>query len=354
MISIEAQNRSFRERLALNYQLLEKAYWFLPVDDTGHEDYVPVGRGAVSSPLCGLWVFSSVCKDVEAHRGVFVKGVDCTDKIIVRHNHLWCHNPRCPKCFIRGWSVRGARSIDGRLTEGVKRGFGKIEHISVSVPVADYNLPEPVMRKKSRDALVDRGVVVDGAGIFHAYRINRERHVLEFNPHYHFLCFLGNSFDRCRECFHTREDCLKCDGFKGREMRAFQEGGDGYLVKVHPARKNVFGTCHYLLNHATIRLGVKRFHSIIYFGRCACRCYESPLTEAKVVCPACVKEMPKCVYVGKRYMVKDIGSPNYRPWFAEDASEASNYIDVEKLGNGSFGDSDEYSERNDFGVGEFG
>lgn len=350
MRSIEAQNRAFSERLLLNHQLLQKKYWFLPVDDTGHENYMPVGRGVVSSALCALWVGLSVCKDVEAHDGVFVEGINCTGKIIIRHNHLWCHKSSCPKCFIRGWSVRGARGIDGRLTEGVKRGFGKVEHVTVSVAVADRDLPEPIMRQKSRDALADRGGVVDGSMIFHAYRIDDDRHVLVFEPHYHCLCMIGNSFDRCRICPHVREDCASCDGFKGREVRGYKK--DLYIVKVHPARKTIFGSAHYLLNHSTIRVGVKRFHSITYFGRCACRCYGSPLAVSKIVCCACEKEMVKSVYVGKRHMVKDIGSPNYVPWFAEDESEASNYIDVEELGNDGFDDFDEYSERNSFdGVG---
>jgi hypothetical protein len=199
--------------------------------------------------------------------------------------------------------------------------------------------------------LVDRGGLVDGCMIFHGFRIDDDRNVLTFSPHYHCLCMMGNSFDRCRRCSHTREDCAGCDGFKGCEVRGYKK--DLYIVKVFPARKSVFGSAHYLLNHATLRLGVKRFMAVTYFGRCACRCYESPLTETKIVCPACEKQMVKSVYVGKRHMVKDIGSPSYVPWFAEDVSEACNYIDVEELGNGSFGGSDEYSERNDFGVDEF-
>lgn len=345
MRSIEAQSRAFSERLLLNHALLQKKYWFLPVDDTGHENYVPVGRGVVSSAFCALWVGVSVCKDVEAHDGVFVEGVSCTGKIIIRHNHLWCHKASCPKCFIRGWSVRGARSIDGRLTEGVKRGFGNVEHVTVSVAVADRDLPEPILRKRCRDALADRGGVVDGCMIFHGFRIDDDRNVLVFSPHYHCECFLENSFDRCRDCVHLREDCVDCSGFKGREVRGFAK--DGIIVKVHPKRKSVFGTAHYLLNHATIRVGVKRFQSVTWFGRCACRCYGSPLVVSEVVCPACEKQMVKSVYVGKRHMVKDIGSPNYVPWFADDESEACNYIDVEELGNGSF---DEYSERNSFDV----
>jgi len=329
--SIEAQNRAFSERLALNHQILQKKYWFLPVDDTGHENFVPVGRGAKSSSACGMWVGVSTCKNVEGHNGVSVGGVDCTGKIVVRHNHLWCHNPKCCTCFIRGWSVRGARSIEGRLAEGVKRGFGKVEHVMVSVAIADRNLPEPIMRKRCRDALTDRGVT-GGEMTFHGYRIDDVRNVLVFSPHYHAECFIGGikgGFDRCRDCVHVREDCAECSGFKGREVRGYAK--DGILVKVERERKTIFGTAHYLLNHATLQIGIKRFHSVTWFGLCACRCYESLKSKSESVCPACEEEMVKSVHVGKRQLVKDIGNANYVPWFVDDEFDAEgkpNYIDV--------------------------
>ena len=328
MKSIEAQNRSFSERLALNHAILQKKYWFLPVDDKGHENYVPVGRGVKSSNLCGLWVGVSVCKNVEGHNGVSVGGVDCTGKVVARHNHLWCHKSSCPACFIRGWSVRGARSIDGRMIEGGKRGFGKVEHVTVSVAVADRDLPESVMRKKCRDALFDRGVT-GGCMIFHGYRIDDYRSVLVWSPHYHSESFIEGGFDVCRDCVHAREDCADCSGFKGREVRGYAK--DGILVKVHPERKTVFGTAHYLLNHATIRVGIKRFQSVTWFGLCGYRCFGSDEPRVENHCPVCEDEMVKSVYVGKRRIVKDIGSAEYAPWFVDDEFDECgepNYVEV--------------------------
>lgn len=328
MTSIEAQNRSFLERVTLNRAILQKKYWFLPVDNVGHENYVPVGRGKVSSDVCGRWVGLSTCKNVEGHNGVSVGGVNCTGKVVVRHNHLWCHKSSCPVCFNRGWSVRGARSIDSRLAEGGKRGFGKVEHVTASVAVGDRDLPESVMRKKCRDALSDRGVT-GGTMIFHGYRIDDSRNVLVWSPHYHSECFVEGGFDCCRDCVHVREDCAECSGFKGREVRGFAK--DGILVKVHPERKTVFGTAHYLLNHATLRLGVRRFQSVTWFGACGYRCYGSAKAKVENVCPACGDEMVKSVYVGKRRIVKDIGSVYYVPWFVDDEFDEKgepNYIDA--------------------------
>jgi hypothetical protein len=327
MTSIELQNRAFRERLAMNHALLQKKYWFLPVDDVGHENYVPVGRGKKTSYICGLWTSVSVCKDVVAHSGVSVKGMDCTGKVVAWHNHLWCHNPLCPVCFIRGWSVRGARAIAGRLEEGVRRGFGKVEHITVSPEFADHGLPEEVLREKCRAALLDRGVN-GGEMTFHGYRVDDVRNVLKYSPHYHCEGFVeGQGFDRCRGCVHAREDCATCDGFKGREVRGYKK--DGILVKVHPVRKTIFGTGHYLLNHATIRLGIKRFHTVTWFGKCGNRKYAAGKSESKAVCPACGGEGVKCYPM--HHLVKDIGSRDYQALFVDDEFDENGearYIEI--------------------------
>ena len=327
MVSVEATNRSFSERLALNHAILKNRYLVLSVDDAGHENFVPVGHGLSTSPLCGVWTSLSVCKNKVGHEGVMVGDVDCTGKVVVRHNHLWCTSSSCPICFLRGWSVRLARSMEDRLNTGVKRGLGKIEHVSVSVAVADRGLPEPLMRKKCRDALFDRGVS-GGCLLFHGYRIDRKRNVLAWSPHYHALCFILPSFDVCRDCSHERGDCKTCSGFKGREVRGFAK--DKILVRVHDIRKTVIGTAHYQLNHSTARLGIKRFSIVTWFGKCANRMYKAEKVKAEVKCPACESPMVRSVYVGKRHIVKNIGDAAYVPWFTDDEfdGDTPNYIDL--------------------------
>ena len=230
-------DKSYARRLKLNSSILKNAYWVLPVDDVGHENYEPVGRGIQSSPVCGQHVGISVCKNMEGHKGVSIGGRDCTGKVVVRHKHLWCHRSSCPICFIRGWSVRGARNITSRVEEGVKRGFGKAEHIVVSIHPEDYGLQENVLRKKARSALKARGVI-GGCMIFHGYSIDRKRGVLKWRPHYHCIGFIEGGFDYCRGCVHMREDCVSCNGFKGREVREFKN--DGIIVKVLAERETVF------------------------------------------------------------------------------------------------------------------
>lgn len=330
MRSVEAVNRSFSERLRLNHALLKNRYWVLPVDrdDKGHLNYVPVGRGVPSSAFCGRWVGFMVCKNVEGHKGVSVGVMDCTDKVVVRHKHLWCHKSSCPVCFSCGWAVREARSIEGRLVEAERRGFGKAEHVTVSVPVVDRNLSEVVLRVKCRDALRDRGVV-GGCMIFHGFRIDRERECLVWSPHYHTLGFVEGGFDRCRDCVHARSDCGLCDGLKGREVRGFAR--DGYLVKVFDRRKTVFGSAHYQLNHATVRVGIRRFQSVTWFGSCSYRKFKGEVLVSQDVCPACDGEMVRSFYVGKRFIVKDVGSPDYVSLFLDDEfgeGGEPNFVDV--------------------------
>jgi hypothetical protein len=332
-VSVEAVHRSFSERLRLNRAILKNKYWVLPVDDVGHENYMPVGRAVKSSELCGSWRSYMVCKNTDLHEGKLLHGVDCTGKVVVRHKHLWCNKSSCPVCFISGWSVREARAIEGRINEGIRLGFGKPEHVTVSVALADRDLPEPAMRERSRVALVDRGVI-GGCMMFHGYRIDRSRNVLVWSPHFHVLGFIKHCFDKCRECVHARGDCASCDGFKGREVRGYAK--DGYLVKVLGSRKTVFGTAHYQLNHATIRVGIKRFQSVTWFGICSYSKFKSVKLKAKVLCPVCSSEMSRSAYVGKRHIVKDLGNPDYQPVFVDDEFSLGepNYVD---LGGGSFG-----------------
>ncbi len=327
MVGSEAYNRSLSLRVALNRQILESKYWFLPVDDKGHENYVPVGRGIKSSDWCGKSRGLVVCKNTEGHKGVVVKGVDCSRKVLVRLQHFWCKNAQCPVCFIRGWSVRGAKFIEGRLKVGVRRGFGKVEHIIVSVSEVDRDMSESVLRKKCRRILLACGVR-GGCMIFHGFRIDRERECLKWSPHYHVLGFGEGGYDRCRHC--KGGDCYACDGVEGKCYKAYKESG--YIVRVLDERKTVYGTAWYQLNHATLRVGLKRFHVVTWFGICGYNNFKSEGVEGGTVpCPACGEEMARSAYVGKRRIIKDLGDVGYRSSFADDEFDESgepNYVEV--------------------------
>jgi len=327
-MSIESLNRGFSERLRLNHQILDNAYWYLPVVDKGHANFMPVGRGRRTSPSCGQWRHFLVCGNVEGHAGVVLKGVDYTGKLVVTHQHLWCHSSSCPVCFIRGWSVREARNIEGRLVVGSERGFGEVEHLTVSVPFESHGLLEEVLRERSRLALLVRGVL-GGGMIFHGYRKDKVRKVLSWSPHYHVLGFIRGGFDVCRNCVHDRGDCATCGGFKGREVREYTR--DRYLVKVFEKRETVVGTAFYQLHHATIRVGLKRFHVVTWFGVCGNCKLKGRKVSAVAVCPACHSEMVKKFYQGKAFIARDIGDPRYMKVFPFDEFDSSglpNFVDV--------------------------
>lgn len=320
--------RGYLARLLLNSALSKNLYWRLPVDDEGHENFVPVGRGGRSSELCGKWISHLICRRTDLHKGVVIKGLDYSGKVVVRHQHLWCNKSSCPICFIRGWSSRIARSILGRLNEGVSRGFGRIEHIIASVPPADYGLKEEVMRDRCRVAALDRGVI-GACMIFHGYRPDRENKILVWSPHYHLLGFVGHGgFDVCRNCTKSGVGkCEDCDGFKGREMRGFAK--DKYFVSVLPERKTVFGTAWYQLNHATLRVGLKRFQVVTWFGVLGYNRLKSLKAKPEVPYPACGYDMEKAVHVGKKRIPKEVSDEAYASLFLDDEFDDAgdpNYI----------------------------
>lgn len=328
IVSKDAYKRSLAKRVSLNRQILKSPYWFLPVDDVGHENYMPVGRGDKTSSSCSVYRSLSVCDNVEGHNGKSLNGVDVTGKVIVRLNHLWCNKSSCSVCFIRGWSVNRARSIDGRLAEAVSRGLGKVEHVVVSPAVADRGLSESVLRKMCRQALKDRGIV-GGCMIFHGYRIDKKRQVLVWSPHYHVLGFLSSDY-ACRDC--TKKSCSDCDGFEARTRECFKK--DGMIVRVLPERKTVFGTAYYQSNHATIRVGIKRFHCITWWGSCAKHKFKSAKVKAKIVCPVCEEEMVRSVHMGSRHIVKDIGHVDYVPVFADERLDENGELNYVPFGGG--------------------
>jgi hypothetical protein len=85
------------------------------------------------------------------------------------------------------------------------------------------------------------------------------------------------------------------------------------------------------LNHATIRLGIKRFQVVTWFGTLSYRKFKSVPLESQDVCSVCHGEMTRAAYVGKRRIVKGVGVVGYVPVFVDDEFNESgepNYIDV--------------------------
>lgn len=314
-IAILRMIRYFLVLFRLNPRLMENAYWYLPVLDDGHDNYAQVGHDpSVVRPYCGDFRGWKVCREKDLHEGVVLNGVDFTSMSAVSASHLWCKNWHCPRCFTHGACIVGSRRIEDRSAAFVERGFGRVEHIVFSVPRVSQDLPLEVMFKIFLSVAKDRGV--SGVSIFHGRYINNELGGLAWRAHFHVLGFVDGGFDRCRDCVHERNACVACDGFKGREVRGFAK--DSWIVKVENQRLSVFGTAWYQLNHHTVKLGLRRVHSVRWFGKCGNRMLKSKYHKSggKCLCPVCRAAGHESVmdnggYWGKR-LPKDVSDPRYR------------------------------------------
>jgi hypothetical protein len=327
--------RAFLALLKLNPRLMENPYWFLPVVGDGHSDSVQVGRNpSVVRQYCGVLKNWRVCREKDLHKGIVYKGVDFTDKSAVSVAHIWCKNWHCPKCFLYGACVTCARRIEARLSAFVEHSFGKIEHAVFSAPKTLQDLSMDALFKLATAVARDRGI--SGVLIFHGRFIDVEGGGLGWRAHFHLLGFVEGGFDRCRNCEHNRNDCASCDGLKGREVRGFAK--DNWIVKVADERKTVFGTAWYQLNHHTVRIGMRRVHSVRWIGKCGNRMLRHPYHKpsAGCRCPVCESAgheslMEDGGYSGKRLPV-DVCDPRYKrvyavPDFDEDGSpNFPNYI----------------------------
>lgn len=316
MVFTEQYKRVLDNRVALNKAILNNPYWFLPVDDKGFEMYEPVGRGTRTSEFCGRHLGLMVCDNVEGHRDYG------ENKVVVKHKHWWCHHAPCPVCFIRGFAVRAACRLVGRVEKGESLGFGEAEHIVVSIPREDWGLSDSERKKKCEAVLRSRGIT-GGAEIFHGYRIDRDRLVLRWGVHYHVIGFVQGGYDRCRECVHhpykthgQDSTCKACDGFENRERQLNKH--DNYIVSVKGKRLSLFGTAWYQLHHATVRVSAfKRFFSVTYFGVLGNRKFKSAVVRSEDKCPVCGEEMERCVCVTKR-IPSDLGDGHYQEMYVDD------------------------------------
>jgi hypothetical protein len=289
------------------------------------------GTGKQTSPRCGQTLGKKGCLNVHLHAHISLDGKNHAGNVFIRLIVHSCDKPECPVCFKRGWAVREASAVEYRIKEGSKL-FGVAEHITISVPEADYGLPYPKIKLKVLKALKNRGIL-GGVLIFHAQRYcNRYESIVKgkpfgwyFSPHFHVIGFIDGGYGCCRSCSNLNVSngrvkdtarCLTCNGFEGRTRREYtKEGGltragyeaagghvgSGYIVKVMGARKTIHGTAWYQLNHATIVKGAKRSTVTTWFGVCS-------YTKLKLkkqdrirhdVCPICQHDLEDVVYVGE-------------------------------------------------------
>jgi len=288
-------------------------------------DYQLVGHGEVGSKYCGSYVTFG-CLNHQLHGMIDGK---YKGKVYVRKVRFSCGKPSCPICYEKGWAVREAFSIEDRLKEASKY-FGDVEHIIATVPPKFYGLSLEDLRKHMKKILIDRGVV-GGVMIFHGFRYDDVKLRWYWSPHMHILGFILGGY-KCRGCksFGSAE-CRRCNGFLNRTYRCFEK--DGCVVKVKGKRKTVGGTAWYQLNHASIKIGVERFHVATWFGVCSYRKMKVSVEERKRVCPICHHDLEKLRYNGNRFVVNEHLSSDEREFFddAFDDLDFANWVRDERV-----------------------
>jgi hypothetical protein len=295
-------------------------------------DFELVGQGKVTNGNCGKFRALYACSREDLHRLIMLDGVNFAGKVYFKPNFFSCDKPSCPICYKFGWAVREARRIELRLKEADKR-FGLVEHVVCSVAPRDYGLSFEGLRLKAIQALAVRGVV-GGVLIFHGFRYN-ERRLWYWSPHFHCLGFLLGGY-KCRGC-KRKSNCLKgCGGFDDRSYQTFLK--DGWYVKVLGKRKSVYHTAWYQLNHASVKVGVKRFHVATWFGVCSYRKLKVTVEYKKAVCPICQHDLVEHSYHGNKPDIlalssSDRGSCVLRRGFA-DLVEGGRVVWVEVVRHG--------------------
>jgi hypothetical protein len=267
---------------------------------------------------CGTFAGFKGCIRTELHHNSLVGNFE--GLVYVHPVFHSCDKPSCPVCFKRGWAVRAAGHIKQRLDEASKR-FGSVEHIIAPVPPSDFGLSYEAIHAKVLRALKARGVI-GGCLIFHGFRYanfkeSQQRHVpfgWYWSPHFHCLGFIKDGYYRCRNCekFEQRGvySCSGCSGFENVTREQFKK--DGYLAKVLGERITVRGSAYYQLNHASVKVGVERFHPCTWFGVCSYRKLKVVYEKEHLLCPICQRECVYLRYFGGQQIITDRCSPDFK------------------------------------------
>ncbi|GAI05300.1 unnamed protein product, partial [marine sediment metagenome] len=183
----------------------------------------------------------------------------------------------CPVCYEK-WAAKEAHAITYRLEEAKKgnMGWGKVVHLTVSIPISDYHLVSEAyskLRPKVYKTLKKVGFF-GGSCIFHPYRVNKGTKKWYFSPHFHILGY---------------------GWIRGKKVASVYKS-TGYIVVNHGVRKSVFATALYQLSHAGVKSGV---HTVTWFG---CLAYNKAKVKPEVrepeVCPLCGAELRPVVWLG--------------------------------------------------------
>jgi hypothetical protein len=129
------------------------------------------------------------------------------------------------------------------------------------------------------------------------------------------LGFLDGGYGSCRECSKPHEECWGCKGFEGLTRRL--NVTDGHIVKVKGARKTIFGSLWYQMNHMTIIQGKVRIHTVTWNGVCSYKKLKLQKQDRikRDVCPICGHDLVPLEYVGE-------GTPDGGQWWLSELEDS--------------------------------
>jgi hypothetical protein len=261
-------------------------------------DLVLVGRGQITNANCGVFRGHYGCLQYQKHEGDIVFALKYFNS---------CDKPTCPSCYRLGWAVKESRAIGARLSAASGMFGLPVDHVMVSLPKSDHDLPFKEAKRRCIEVLSSRGIE-GGILIPHSQRINRETGAESYSPHFHSLCFLSAGYS-CRNC-ERKWNCREgCGGFDDRNHQLSLK--DGYVVKVLDARKTVAGTAWYQLHHSSTNPYRKRFRVATYFGSCGYNNLRAKVEKPKLLCPLCGSQCGFIEYTGSKRFVTDKNSPDF-------------------------------------------
>jgi hypothetical protein len=290
-----------------------------PIREGASGGYTMVGRGPVYSSACGKHLKYYFCDNVDLHTGEF-EGKDVWRNVVSS-----CTSAGCSRCWKYGWCVRGANSINSRfLTAESVKGLSHldVEHICASVPKSLYDLSYDELCVLVVSALKSSNVF-GGCTIWHAFRKDYDRRDLFYSAHFHVLGYIRGGYDRCRECVDKKcmgslrlRHYLRCDGFEAVTRGAHVD--DGWIVGlakneegVVEKRESLFSTAWYQLEHSSLRVGVKGFHVVKWFGVVGNRKFETVLRPFEHRCVVCDSDMRVSFPTGVESIVSNRGEVGF-------------------------------------------
>lgn len=231
------------------------------------------GHGEAYSS-CGDWYYKG-CLQVTAHRQNLLD-VDTAGRVYAKRMMSTCLRAECPTCFQK-WAAKEAHAITYRL-EQAKKGrmhFGKVIHVTVSLPKSDYGLVDayPKLRPKIYK-LLKRVGFFGGSMIFHPFRFDKNTKEPYFSPHFHMLGY---------------------GWIRGKKVASIYRRS-GYIIKNLGIRDSVFQTALYQLSHAGVKPGV---HTVTWFGQLSYNKLKVKPEEVEPnVCPLCGAKLREIIWLG--------------------------------------------------------